>query len=126
MSRAESIWWMAARSAWVVGEEGPDGRGLDRLTVVDAVGGEGEVAEAAFGEMELHGSHAGGVAKVGEVALPVEALGVEQADEGEEVGVAGVVVEPEGGEGVVLPAELAPVLQGARGEGGELIGEVAS
>ena len=109
---------------WLAGEDRPDGGGLDGLAVVDAVGGEGEVGEAAFGEVELFGGHAGGVAEVGEVCLPVEALGVEEADESEERGVAGAVVEPEGGEGVVLPAELAPVLQRARGEGGELVGEV--
>jgi hypothetical protein len=45
--------------------------------VVDAVGGEGEVAEAAFGEVELFGGHAFGVAEVCEVFLPVEALGLE-------------------------------------------------
>ena len=108
------------------GDERPDGGGFDGLAVVDAVGGEGEVVHAAvLIELDELAGDGDFVLEVGEVGLPVEALGVEQAGEVEELWVAGAVVEPEDYQGVVLPAELAPVAEGAGGKSGELIGEVA-
>ena len=67
-----------------------------------------------------------GVLEIGVLRLPVVALLVKQTDEIEQLRVAGAVVEPDGGEGVVLPAEFSPVAQRARGQRFELMGEVAS
>ena len=87
-----------------------------RLAVVDAVGGEREVFEAAaFVELDELGGDGLGELEVGVLRNPVVALLVEQAGEIEEVRIAGAVVEPEDGERFILPAELAPVAQRARG-----------
>ena len=107
----------AAAVGFAAGDDGPDGRGLDGLAVVDAVGGERSIAEAVvFAKLDEVGGDALRVLEVGEVGLPVEALLVQEAGKVEQLGVAGAVVQPEDDEGVILPAELAPVAQGAGGE----------
>ena len=94
------------------GDERPDGAGLDGLAVVDAVGGEREVLEAAaFVELDELGGDGLGELEIGVLRDPVVALLVEQAGEIEEIRRAGAVVEPEDAERCILPAELAPVAQ---------------
>ena len=65
----------AERSACATGDERPDGAGLDGLSVVDAMSGEGEVLEAvALVELEEIGGDALGVLEVRVLRHPVVAL----------------------------------------------------
>ena len=101
------------------------GGGLERLAVVDAVGlhALGLVAAAVLLVEESPRGDAG-VFEIFEAGDPVEALLPQKGVEVEELGVGGLEVEPLNDEGLVLPSVLAPVAQGARGHGGQLVVEV--
>jgi len=97
-------------------DKGPYGRGFEGHGVVDAVRGERGVAEAVvLVEFDELRRNALGVLEVGEFCLPAVSLLVEEPGEVEEFGVAVAVVEPEHAHDFVVPAEFAPVAQGARG-----------
>jgi len=108
------------------GDEGPDGAGFDGLAVVDAVGREREVFEAAaFVELDELGGDLLLELEVGVLVHPVVALLMEEAGEVEQIKRASAVVEPDDAERFILPPELAPVTEGTFGEFGELVAEVA-
>ena len=88
----------------------PDRRRLQRLAVIHAVSGERQIAKPlTFIELDHLRRDPLSVSKVRKLRRPVISLCVQQADELQQLWVAGAVIKPDNNQRVVLPAELAPV-----------------
>jgi len=106
--------------------DSPHWRGFKGHRIVDAVCGECCVAEPlVFVEPDEFPRDALDVFEIGEFSLPVVSLLMEKLCQFDELGIASAVVEPEHAQDFVMPAELAPVAQRARGQLRKLICKVA-